>query len=175
MLARGFWTDQRGSNWLDGAAPYYRCYTCKDGKFISVGALEPQFFAELVRHAGLPEADLAQQNDRARWPETADRYAALFATRTRDEWMTAFEGSDACVAPVLSFAEAPAHPVNAERAVFYDKSGVTQAAPAPRFSRSAPDLPAAPGPVGGDTQAILKDLGYDRDAIATLREKGALT
>ena len=108
MLAQGFWSPQRDSNMLDGAAPYSRCYETKDAKFLSVGAIEPQFYAELVQLAGLPEADRSTQNDRGIWPDRAEAYAALFRTKTRDEWVKIFDGSDACVAPVLGTGRSPA-------------------------------------------------------------------
>jgi alpha-methylacyl-CoA racemase len=175
LLAQGRWRTEREANWLDGGAPYYRSYACSDGKFIAVGALEPQFFAELVTRAGLAETDLAAQDDTAAWPDERTRFAAVFAQRTRDEWAAIFEGSDACVAPVLEFAEAARHPVNTARGVFYEAAGVTQASPAPRFSRSAPSRPGPPKSPGADAGEILADLGYSAQDIAKLRAKGALT
>lgn len=175
MLARGFWSERRGENWLDGAAPFYRCYTCKDGKYISVGALEPQFFAILIDKSGLPDSELNDQNDAQTWAGKSARYAELFATKTRDEWAAIFEGTDACVAPVLSFSEARVHPVNTARGVFDQVDGVTQAAPAPRFSRSTPRAPATPSTTGGDTDAVLAALGLDASEIAALRDAGVLT
>ncbi|TMM50638.1 CaiB/BaiF CoA transferase family protein [Sulfitobacter sabulilitoris] len=175
MLAKGQWTQSRGANWLDGAAPFYRCYTCADGKFVSVGPLEPQFFAELLARAGLPDTDQASQNDTTTWAEKTTRYAEIFKTRTRDEWAAIFAGTDACVAPVLSFSEATLHPHNRARGTFVDIGGVTQAAPAPRFSRTPADGPAAPGAIGADGDAILSDLGYDDAGIAALKADGSLT
>lgn len=175
LLAQGRWRNEREANWLDGGAPYYRSYACADGKFIAVGALEPQFFAELVARAGLAETDLAAQDDTAAWPFERARFAAVFAQKTRDEWAAIFEGSDACAAPVLDFAEATCHPVNTARGVFYEAAGVTQASAAPRFSRSAPERPHPPTGPGADTDAILADLGYSADDLAELRAKGALT
>lgn len=175
MLAQGAWTRQREDNWLDGAAPFYRCYACSDGKFIAVGALEPQFYVELITLAGLPAALLERQNDRALWPERRALFAAHFATRRRDDWAAIFEGSDACVAPVLTFEEAAAHPVNRVRRRFVDTAGVIQAAPAPRFSRSAPPDPDTPGPAGGESRAILAALGYSAAEVDGLLASGALT
>lgn len=175
MRATGFWNENRADNMLDGGAPYYRCYACADGKHIAVAPIEPQFFAELLTRAGLPAADAAIQNDKSQWPEMRDRYAALFATKTRDEWAEIFEGTDACVAPILTPDEAPAHPHMAARAVFEDRDGITHAAPAPRFSRNAPP---APGPVtapGAQTDQLLRDAGLAPDAIDALRAEGALT
>ena len=175
MLARGSWTPQRGANWLDGAAPFYRCYACADGKYISVGALEPQFYAELIRLAGLPVPDGVDQNDPAHWPAQSAAFADVFKTRPRDTWVTLFDGSDACVAPVLDFTEAAEHPQNTARDVFYEADEVTQAAPAPRFSRSVPGTPKRPRAIGGDTEAVLQALGYDADTLDRMRREGALT
>jgi alpha-methylacyl-CoA racemase len=159
LLARGDWTRTREDNWLDGAAPFYGCYACADSKFIAVGALEPQFYAELIRLAGLPDEFLAGQNEKALWPARRIAFAAHFQTRTRDDWAALFEGSDACVAPVLDFAEAARHPVNRARGVFTAPGDVMQAAPAPRFSRSTPRATGQPTAPGADRAAILSDLG----------------
>lgn len=175
MLARGTWQHARGVNWLDGAAPFYRCYVCADGKYISVGALEPQFFAELVAKAGLPIPDGVEQNDVAHWPTQSSAFADVFKLKPRADWMALFEGSDACVAPVLDFSEAAAHPQNTARDVFYEQAGVTQASPAPRFSRTQATRPMRPRAVGGDTDEILAALGYDAETLARMREEGALT
>ncbi len=175
FIARGQWSESRESNLLDGAAPFYRTYECADGKFFAVGPLEPQFFAELVRRAGLPEDHLQTQMDARAWPDRRSAYAEVFRSKTRDEWTAIFEGSDACASPVLTWSEAPAHPHNAARGTFVDVDGVTQAAPAPRFSRSTPDTPRAPEAPGAATDAVLRDLGFDADAIARLRSAGVLT
>lgn len=138
FLAAGRWRDKRQANLLDGGTPFYRCYECADGKWVAVGCLEPQFFAAFL--AGL-ELDAAEwpQHDIARWPALAEAIAARFRTRTRDEWATHFGPTDACVTPVLSFAEAPHHPHNAARGSYAEVGGVTQPAPAPRFA----DAPGA--------------------------------
>jgi alpha-methylacyl-CoA racemase len=175
LLAQGRWRAEREANWLDGGAPFYRSYACRDGKFIAVGALEPQFFAELLARAGLPAADLAAQNDTAGWPGKRQAYAKLFRQKTRDEWAAIFDGSDACVAPVLDFDEAARHPVNMARGVFYEAGGVTQASPAPRFSRSAPTRPEPPMGPGAEGADILAELGYSSQDIAWLRREGVLT
>lgn len=133
MLAQGSWTQERGSNWLDGAAPFYRCYTCADGKFVAVGALESQFYVILLEKLGLPPAYADDQNDRSNWPARAAQFAAIFATRSRDEWAGTFDGTDACVTPVLSFTEAAEHPHMAQRGNLERRDGVLQAGPAPRF------------------------------------------
>jgi len=132
---RGLWSDARGANLLDGGAPFYRCFICRDGKFVAVGALEPQFYAALITGLGLTP-DEAPQFDMADWPALHARFEALFATRDRDDWAAHFEGTDACVTPVLTLGEAPAHPHNAARRTFVDQ-GVVQPALAPRFDGQA--------------------------------------
>lgn len=131
--ASGLWQDKPASNLLDGAAPFYRCYRCADGRDIAVGALEPQFFAQLLDGLGI-EKDRYRQNDPAGWPQMEADFAALFATRTRDEWAALYEGRDACVSPVLSMEEAIAHPHNQARGTYIHRAGLDQPAPAPRFS-----------------------------------------
>lgn len=175
MSAGGLWSERREANLLDGGAPFYRSYECADGKFIAVGPLEPQFFAELVRLADLPDDHRASQMDPRNWAERREGYAALFRQKTRDEWAAIFDGSDACATPVLSWSEAPQHPHLAARGTFIDREGVTQAAPAPRFSRSEPDAVAAPPAPGADTETVLGQLGYDRERIDSLRAAGILT
>jgi alpha-methylacyl-CoA racemase len=174
-LAQGWWQQGRESNMLDGGAPYYRCYATKDGRALSVGPLEPQFFAELVKLAGLPAAHCHDQTDPATWADRRALYAQVFARKTRDEWMEIFVGSDACVAPVLDWDEVEHHPQTAARGTFVRVGGVMQAAPAPRFDRTPAAFPAAPGTAGQDTDAILSALGYDPAELARLREAGVLT
>ena len=169
MFARGQWTEQRASNWLDGAAPFYRCYACADGEFISVGALEPQFHAVLLEKAGLPPEHQATQNDVRYWPDRVAQYADVFATKTRAEWTEIFEGTDACVAPVLKFSEVPSHPHMSHRGTVFEGCGVIQAAPAPRFSRSEPETDRTSGAVGGDTETLLAELGYSAAEIDALK------
>jgi alpha-methylacyl-CoA racemase len=144
LRAQGRWTDERASNLLDGAAPFYRTYECSDGKHLAVGAIEPQFYAELLRILRLDAAALPGQNDHAGWPRLAEAIGAVIATKKRDEWAAMFDGSDACVTPVLSFAEAPTHPqIAARQTLLAGSSGVT-AAPVPRFSRSSGSWSTAP-------------------------------
>ncbi|HEX6403476.1 MAG TPA: CaiB/BaiF CoA-transferase family protein [Pseudonocardiaceae bacterium] len=153
----GLWRDQRGTNLLDSGVPYYDTYACSDGRYVAVGALEPQFYAALLDGLGLTDAGLPERSDPANWPVLRQRFTDAFASRSRDEWVAVFEGTDACVAPVLSFAEVPGHPHIAARGTIVTVGGVPQAAPAPRFSRTAPDLPTPPPQPGADTAAILAD------------------
>ncbi len=172
LLAMGVWRDERGVNLLDGGAPFYDTYATSDGRYVAVGALEPQFYAALLAGLGLADDGLPAQMDVAGWPVLRERFAAAFAQRTRDEWAAVFEGTDACVAPVLSPAEAAGHPHNVARAVFADVGGVSQPAPAPRFGRSATGQPAPPVRPGADTDAVLGELGLGESAIAGLRDSG---
>lgn len=167
------WLPDRQSNMLDGGAPYYRCYKTSDGEFVSVGAIEPQFFKVFITLAGLPESDLAIQNDRDQWHDLHKRYEAHFLTRSRDEWMQIFDGSDACVAPVLNFAEAPLHPHNKAREVFNGSD--FEASPAPGFDRTPAPAPVAPVAPGSNTGEILADLGVTTVELDRLRESGVLT
>jgi alpha-methylacyl-CoA racemase len=156
FLAHKIWVDERGANLLDGAAPFYDTYTCADGRHVAVGAIEPQFYAALLAGLGLADAGLPGQHDREHWPQVKERFAAVFATRTRDEWAAAFEGTDACVTPVLAFGEVAGHPHVAARATIVERDGIAQAAPAPRFSRTAAETPRRarePEPV----EAVLAD------------------
>ena len=154
MRARGQWRDEREANLLDGGAPFYRTYECADGRFVAVGPLEPQFFAELCAGLGVE----LEQYDVAAWPDHHRRLEAVFAMRTRDEWAAAFEGTDACVAPVLRMGEAPAHPHMRARGTFME-GDVLQAAPAPRFDRTPAPPPREPRAPGADTDAVLAELG----------------
>lgn len=163
FLAKGLWRNEREANLLDGGAPFYRTYATLDGKYLSVGALEPQFHAELVRIADLPEGDAAGQMDGAAWPERHKKYETVFRTRSRDEWATLFEGSDACVAPVLDWEEAPEHPHMKARGALEPVDGVVQAAPAPRFGRTPAARPLPPPAPGADTAAVLREIGLDPD------------
>jgi alpha-methylacyl-CoA racemase len=168
LRAHGSWDDRREANLLDGGAPFYDTYACADGKFVAVGAIEPQFYARLLELGGADAAALPRQWNRQQWPALKAGFTALFATRTRDDWCRLLEGSDACFAPVLDMAEAPLHPHNAARATFVEVDGVTQPAPAPRFSRTPPATPQPAGPAD-DGAAILADWGFDAGAIETLK------
>ncbi len=174
LFASGAWSDARSSNILDGGAPNYRCYACSDGRYVAVGALEPKFWQVLVDKLGLDTATTASPYDSRKWPALTKLLGDVFATRTRDEWAAVFADSDACVAPVLTLAEAPDHPHNAARASYVDVAGATLAAPAPRFS-ATPSAAGEPTPAGADTAAVLAELGYDQDALAELRTAGAIS
>lgn len=171
MRAHGQWSDQRASNLLDGAAPFYDTYACLDGKFVSVASIEPQFYAQLLELAGAADPAFDAQMDKTRWPELKERFAALFRTRTRDQWCALMDGTDVCFAPVLDLAEAPGHAHNRARATFIEIDGVTQPAPAPRFSRTAPEAGAAPAAPGQHSAAILADWGWPAEAIAELERQ----
>jgi alpha-methylacyl-CoA racemase len=140
LLGQGAWRDDRGVNLLDGHTPFYDTYACADGQYVAVGALEPQFYAALLDGLGLDQADLPAQNDQEGWPTLRARFTETFASRTRDEWATTFQDTDACVTPVLSFAEAAHHPHLAARSTIVAVDGIQQAAPAPRFSRTATEV-----------------------------------
>jgi alpha-methylacyl-CoA racemase len=136
MAAVGRWTEQRESNLLDGGAHFYGVYECACGNFISIGSIEPQFYALLREHAGLSDADFDRQMDRKTWPGLRQKLTAIFKTKSRAEWCKVMEGTDVCFAPVLTMSEAPNHPHMAARNIFVNRHGVTQPAPAPRFSRT---------------------------------------
>ncbi len=174
MLAAGAWQDRRGSNLLDGGAPFYDTYVCADGGCVAVGALEPQFYAALLAGLGLTDAGLPPQHDRSGWPVLRETFAAAFASRTRDAWTQVFAGTDACVFPVLSLTEAPVHPQAAARNAFVEVGGIVQPAPAPRFSRSPARHPAPPPRPGADTDGVLASLGLTESEVADLRARGVI-
>ncbi|MDR3662613.1 MAG: CaiB/BaiF CoA-transferase family protein [Mycobacterium sp.] len=158
--SQGMWSDDRGTNMLDTGAPYYDTYETSDGKYMAVGAIEPQFYAELLAKLELDPANLPGQNDVSRWPELRDIFTKAFAAQTRDHWTKVFAGSDACTTPVLSFAEVETEPHLTERDTFFrfaDRGDNLEPMPAPRFSRSVPSTPTAPGVPGADTEAVLRD------------------
>jgi alpha-methylacyl-CoA racemase len=170
----GLWEDERGRNVLDTGAHFGEVYETRDGKYVTVLALEPKFYAELLERIGLPTADLPKQNDRSAWPAMKDRLAAIFRTRTRDEWCALLEGSDACFAPVLSLGEAPHHPHNVARQTFVTVDGVVQPAPAPRFSRTPGAIQRPPARPGENTEDGLRDWGFSAEDVARLRSGGAI-
>ncbi|NKQ54513.1 CoA transferase [Amycolatopsis sp. K13G38] len=155
----GAWSDERASNLLDGGAPFYDTYTCADGRYLAVGCLEPQFYAAFLKGLGLDGEDLPAQLDRSGWPRMRARFTEVIVSKTRDEWAEIFAGTDACVTPVLAFEEAAAHPHMAARESIISVDGVSQAAPAPRFSRTPAAKPKPPHKPGADTAAVLEDWG----------------
>jgi alpha-methylacyl-CoA racemase len=164
LLTSGEWRDTRASNLLDGGAPFYDVYETADGKYVSVGALEPQFYAELIKRLGLTDAP--DREDPRQWAKLRTRLAAAFASKTRDEWVEVFAGADACVAPVLSLSEAADHPHISARTVLVEHQGVRQPAPAPRFSRTPGALSHPPAAPGEHTREVLRDWGLtDVDAL----------
>ncbi|RPH97983.1 MAG: CoA transferase [Lysobacterales bacterium] len=174
LRAAGWWDERRGSNLLDSGAPFYEVYETADGGFMAVGAIEPQFYASLLAGLGLDAAELPPQMDPAAWPQLKERFAGIFSTRTRAEWSEAFEGTDACVTPVLTLAEAALHPHNTERRTFLRPNGALQAAPAPRFSRSRPEMRLPPPEPGEHSEAVLDEFGFGPEEIAALRRAGAI-
>lgn len=174
MRATGMWQDDRSSNLLDGGAPFYRAYETADGRYVAVGAIEPQFYAVLLERLGLSDADLPGQYDQSRWPELRVRLAEAFAERTRDEWAAHFDGTDACVVPVNDLGEATRDPHLTARDAFVEVAGIVQPRPAPRFSRSAPGDPRPARPPGADTDAVLRGAGYSGDTIDALRAAGVI-
>ncbi len=173
LRAAGAWRDERGTNLLDGGAPFYDTYRTADGRHVAVGALEPQFYAELLARLGLDPAGLPAQYDRSGWPVLRAALTAAFGSRTQAEWVAVFDGSDACVAPVASLADAPDHPHNAARGTFIDVGGLIQPAPAPRFSRTPAGPPVPPVAPGASTGEVLAEVGFTEEQISSLRERGA--
>jgi alpha-methylacyl-CoA racemase len=170
MRAFGDWNDGREANLLDGGAPFYDSYACGDGKFITIGSLEPQFYALLLKLTGAADPAFQDQMDRHAWPQMKQRFTELFKTRSRADWCQLLEGTDVCFAPVLDMAEAPAHPHNVARASFIDIDGVVQPAPAPRFSRTPASAGASASKPGFDSAAILADWGWPDQEVKALRD-----
>src|SRR6516165_4094607 len=159
LMAAGQWTDRRGVNFLDTGVPWYDTYRTADSEWMAVGALEPKFYTEFARLLGLSDDVAAFRDDPSMWPRLREAIAQAFATRTRADWTAVFEGTDACVAPVLSLTEAARHPHLAARSTFIDVGGVTQPAPVPRFSRTVPPTPTPPPAIGANTVDVLRDWG----------------
>ena len=175
FAAMGIWdTEHPGTNMLDTGAPFYDVYECADGRFLSVGAIETQFYAELIKGLGLDGEDLPHQLDRSQWPALRARFTEVIRSKTRDEWWSVFEGTDACVAPVLSPSEAFEQPHMRERGTFVDAWGIRQPGPVPRFSRTPGGLDRPPSPPGADTDEGLRAWGFDDGELVKLREAGAL-
>jgi alpha-methylacyl-CoA racemase len=165
LLAHGLMSLDIGTNMLDGGAPYYQTYETRDGKFMAVGAIEGRFYELLLQGLGLDPPTLPPQNDEARWPELAARFAEVFRTKTRDEWTAIFEGKDACVAPVLDLHEVGLHAHNSARGLITALDGVDQPTPAPRLSRTPGEATKGGTPRGAETREVLEQLGYGRDEL----------
>ena len=173
MRAKGSWSDEVGTNFLDGGAPHYDVYECSDGELISIGSIEPQFYAELLERTGLANEGLPTLS-----PDTREllreRFTTVFKTKTRPEWCELLEGTDVCFAPVLTMSEAPEHPHIKARGTIIEYDGVMHPAPAPRFSRTTAEIQRTTSNVGSDTDAVLADVGYSADEIVKLRDVGAI-
>ena len=175
IMNRGGWSDKRGTNLLDGGSHFYNTYETADGKWVSVGSIEPQFYALLLEKSGLGDSGgLPEQMSREDWPALQENLQSIFLTKTRDEWDEIMLGTDICYAPVLNFEEARAHPHNTERQTFVEQDGIHQAAPAPRFSRTETELPASCGAPGAESKSILAEAGFAAEEIEALISSGAV-
>ncbi len=174
FYAAGGWSEVRGTNLLDTGAHFYDTYETKDGKWVSIGSIEPQFYAELLQLCGLEQEKLPGQLDRSQWPAMKQRLTALFKTKTREEWCQVMEGSDVCFAPVLTIPEAYQHPHNVARKTFVEVAGVSQPAPAPRFSRTASEIKRPPPHAGQHTREALLDWGFSAEDVAKLKNAKAI-
>ena len=172
MLAAGRWSEVRGENVLDSGAPWYDTYQTRDGRFVAIGSIEPKFYEELLARLGLAGEQLPEQLDRAGWPVLRRRFAEVFRSRTRDEWCAAFDGSDACFAPVLTFSEAREHPHNLARRAYVTVGAVPQPAPAPRFSRTPGAIRGAPPERGAQGREALAEWGFSNAEIERLATLG---
>ena len=170
----GAWNaDERESNLLDGAAHFYDTYECADGKYVAIGAIEPQFYAELLTRAEVSDPQFQQQHDTTQWPELKAKLGAILKTKTRDEWDAIMAGSDACFAPVLTMVEAPQYGANAQRAVYTEVEGLTHPSPAPRFNRTPSEISHGTRALGADTVSVLQSCRMDEAAVSALLESGA--
>jgi alpha-methylacyl-CoA racemase len=174
MHASGMWSNTRGDNILDTGAHFYDVYETKDGEYVSIGSIEPKFYAELLKRSGLEGQEMPRQMDRKAWPDLKEKFEALFKTKTRDEWCKIMEGSDICFAPVLSMAEAPSHPHNIQRGTFVEVEGVVQPGPAPRFSRTPSKIQRPPAKPGEHTEEALREWGFSASELEKLRGVGAI-
>ncbi|MGB1847632.1 MAG: CaiB/BaiF CoA transferase family protein [Pseudohongiellaceae bacterium] len=174
LMAMNMWTTDRFSNRLDGGAFYYGSYECSDGKYISIGSLEPQFYALLLEKAEITDPEFQEQLDEAAWPAKREKLNQLFKTRTRQQWCDIMEGTDACFAPVLNLKEAPAHPHNIGRKTFVELDGVVQPAPAPRFSRTQGEIQGPAAMAGEHTREVLSAWNFSDQEIGELQASGAI-
>ena len=173
--AFGLWDEtQRESNMLDGGAHFYDTYECADGEYISLGSIEPQFYALLKELAGLSEEDFAEQNDQSCWPAMKEKLTAVIKTKSQAQWCEIMEGTDVCFAPVLNFMEAPKHAANVARNTYIEVDGMTQPAPAPRFSRTPSNVQHGAHDSGQDTDAVLTAMGFGEQELVSLREAGSI-
>ncbi len=173
--AMGMWDpSKREANLLDGGAPFYDTYECADGEYISIGSIEPQFYALLKEKAELSEEDFGDQNNPAKWPEMKARLTEVFKTKTQAQWCDLMEGTDVCFSPVLNFVDAPNHPANVARKTYIEVDGLTQPAPAPRFSRTPGEVRNSGSDAGADTQSVLADMGFAEQELVSLKESGAI-
>ncbi|MFV0476584.1 MAG: CaiB/BaiF CoA transferase family protein [Parahaliea sp.] len=176
LAANGNWdVNARGVNLLDGGAHFYGAYECADGKYIALGSIEPRFYAQLMELARLSEKDFSAQYDRAAWPEMKDKLAVVIRQKTRSQWCELMEGTDVCFAPVLSLAEAPAHPANTARQTYIEVDGITQPAPAPRFSRTPSQVRHGAHDIGQDTRQVLLSMAFTEQEIEQLEIAGTIT
>ena len=174
LHASGFWSDERGANLLDSGSHFYDTYETKDGKYVSIGSIEPQFYALLLKHLGLESEKLPKQMDQKAWPALKEKVRDIFLTKTRDEWCKIMDGTDICFAPVLSLTEAKTYSHNVERQTFVEAEGIVQPAPAPRFDRTPATLDKPPSRPGQDTDEGLSDWGISSEEISHLRSVNAI-
>jgi len=173
--AMGLWdAEKRHSNMLDGGAHYYNTYECSDGEYVSIGSIEPQFYALLLELAELPAEDFGKQHDQANWPAMEEKLAVIIKQKTQAQWCELMEGTDVCFAPVLTFLDAPKHPANVARNTYIEVDGLTQPAPAPRFSRTPSEVAHGSHAIGQDTDQILQAMGFAEQDITGLRNGGAI-
>ncbi len=172
--ASGMWAETRRSNLLDGGAHFYDTYRCADGKWVSIGSIEPQFYALLLEKTGISDPDFKRQMDRSLWPKLREKLAEVMASKTQDQWREIMDGTDVCFAPVLDLDEAPLHPHNVARGAFVDVAGVVQPAPAPRFSATPGRIASPPPPIGAHNREALSDWGFSSAEVEALESAGAV-
>ena len=176
MKSMGGWSEERGTNAIDTGSHYYNVYETADGKYISIGSIEPKFYQEMLEKTGLVDDDtLADQQDRDNWPDMKARFSEIFKTKSRDQWCQIMEGSDVCFAPVLNMQESIDHPHNIARETFVEVGGVVQPAPAPRFSVTPSEISKPPSAPGEDTDRVLKDWGFNEEEVASLQGNNVVT